>query len=400
MDIKSEVLRIKDEVIELRRSFHEYPELGYREYATREKIIEFLTELGCSFVEMPKTGVCAILEGSPGGKTVLLRADMDALPIQEETGLRYASKNPGVMHACGHDGHIAIQLGAAKILAAHRDILCGTVKLMFQPNEEEAGALDMIEAGILENPRVDAAFALHLWSPIQSGHLGLQAGPVLGTTEEFELEIIGKAGHTAMPHEARYALSGASAIIEQLPGILRNAFNPLYPMAILFGKVHSGQARNVISDRVELGGTLRFLFPDEKRDKPLILDAFDYVVKEICRTRGLEYKLAWIPSNPSLYNDRKLVEIVSRSADTVFGGDGIDDIIEEFKSLAGEDFAEISQRVPSVMTFIGIRNEAKASMYPHHHAQFDIDEDMLIPGVELQVRNVFEYLNGKGLVCT
>ena len=392
MDIKAEALKLKDEVITLRRFFHENPELGYQEYNTQAKIKSYLSELGLPFIEMPKTGVCALINGKPGGKTALLRADMDALPVHEETGLPYGSKTPGVMHACGHDGHIAIQLVAAKILAAYRDKFQGTVKLMFQPNEEEAGALDMIQAGVLDNPKVDAAFAVHLWSPVQSGYLGLQAGPVLGTTEEFELIIKGRAGHTAMPHEACYALSGAAAVVEQVPGILGNEFNPLYPLAILFGKIHSGKARNIISGRVELGGTIRFLFPNEKHYKPLILEAFDRAVKGICQSRRLEYELEFIPSNPSLFNDSNLVEIVKRSASAVFGRN---DNIEEFKSLAGEDFAEISQRTPSVMTFIGIRDEEKSSVYPHHHAKFDIDEDMLTAGVELQVRNVFDYLNGK-----
>lgn len=389
-DLKKEVHSHEGELVELRRFFHRNPELGYQEFLAQSRIKEYLSALGITLIGMPKTGVCALIEGGSKGKTVLLRADMDALPVNEETGLPFSSANPGIMHACGHDGHTAMQLIAAKILAKHRDTLCGNVKLMFQPNEEEAGALDMINAGILESPKVDAAFALHLWAPIRTGCIGLNPGPVLGTTEEFELVIRGRAGHTAMPHESRGALAGACEIVSTLPGILRSEFDPLWPMAIEFGKLQSGRARNIIAEQAEAGGTIRFLFPDEKHNKPKVLEAFERVIKGICRIRELEYEIEFIPSNPSLVNDGALVALVRGSAEETFGRTGN---IENFRSLAGEDFAEITQLVPSVMTFIGVRNEAKNSIYPHHHPKFDIDEDMLPVGVELQIRNVFNFLN-------
>ena len=209
-DIKKEVAALENELITLRRNFHAHPEWGYQEFLTSKKICGYLTALGLEDIQtITKTGVTAILRGTKGeGKTIMLRADMDALPVEEMTGLPFASQNKGVMHACGHDSHMAIQLIVAKILAAHKDEFSGIVKFVFQPNEEEAGALNMIEAGVLENPHVDAALALHLWSPIKTGHIGLSEGPILGTTEEFELEIIGKAGHTSTPHTAKDAILG------------------------------------------------------------------------------------------------------------------------------------------------------------------------------------------------
>ena len=241
-DIKKEVKALEPELIELRRYFHENPELGYEEFNTSEKVKEYLNALGLEDVKnVYKTGVSAVLRGTKGGdKTVMLRADMDALPVTEKTGLPFSSKNDGVMHACGHDGHTAIQLITAKILAEHRDEIAGNVKFVFQPNEENAGALDMINAGVLENPHVDGAFGLHLWSPVKSGRIGITVGPVLGTTEEFELEIIGSPGHTSTPHTGRDAVLGACSVVQAMQCLGTREFDPLLPIAIMFGFINGG----------------------------------------------------------------------------------------------------------------------------------------------------------------
>lgn len=390
-DIKKEVAELESELIAIRRDIHENPELGYQEFRTSKLVCDYLKDLGLEPEIVTKTGVVAVLRGGAGeGKTIMLRADMDALPVEEETGLPYASKTKGVMHACGHDGHTAVQLIVAKILAAHKDELKGNVKFVFQPNEEEAGALNMIEAGVLENPRVDAALALHLWSPIKIGHVGLSEGPILGTTEEFELEIIGKAGHTSTPHTAKDALLGACNVVQAMQQLGTREFNPLLPIAVMFGYINGGTARNIITGSVKLGGTIRFLFPDEEKNKPIVLEAFERVVKGTCMANDLDYKLTYIPSNPSLFNNGEMVSIVKDAAAEVFE---TRDNVDEFKSLAGEDFAEFSQRVPSVMTWVGIADTQKKCDFPHHHAKFDIDESMMKYGVELQVRSVLAYLN-------
>ena len=391
-DLKKEVAAYQEELVRLRRHFHEHPELGYMEYDTARYIEEYMNEIHVPVTHLRKTGLSALITGGKPGKTVLLRADMDALPIKEQTGLPYASKYPGIMHACGHDGHIAIQLCVAKYLAAHKEELSGNVKLLFQPNEEEAGALDMIHDGVLEQPHVDAAFALHLWSPIKSGRIALSAGPVLGTTEEFELVITGKTGHTAMPHEAKDALFGACQIVNAMQELISREFNPLWPIAVVFGKLAAGSARNIICGEASLGGTIRFLFPDEKEMKPKVLGAFERIVKGVCDTYELGYQLEFIPSNPSLINDAHLIELVRENAKAVYDKD---DCIDDFKSLAGEDFAEISQRVPSVMSFVGINNPATNSTYPQHHEKFTIDEQELLGGMELQIRNVYQYLSSE-----
>ncbi len=392
LNIKEEIASLEEELIVLRRDFHMHPELGYQEFETSRKVKEYLESLGLEVSTVAKTGVVGLLRGGDqsSGKTVLLRSDMDALPVKEATSLPYQSKKIGVMHACGHDGHMAIQLIAAKILSKHKDELKGNVKFIFQPNEEEAGALDMINEGILEEPKVDAAFALHLWSPIESGKVGLSSGPILGTTEEFEIIIKGKSGHTSMPHEAHDALLGACDVVSAVQSLVTREFNPLWPIAIMFGYINGGKARNIITDNVRLGGTIRFLFPDEDKNKPKVLKAFERVINSTCDKYKLKCEINYIPSNPSLVNDVNLVELVKESVSETYENK---DNIEEFKSLSGEDFAEISKRVPSVMTFVGICNEEKKSNYPHHHSHFDIDEDILKYGAELQVRNVIHYLN-------
>ena len=391
-DVKKEVAALESELITLRRDFHAHPELGYQEFLTSKKICGYLTALGLEDIQtVTETGVSALLRGTKGpGKTLMLRADMDALPVEELTGLPYASQNPGVMHACGHDGHMAIQLIAAKILAAHRDEFCGTIKFVFQPNEEEAGALNMIKAGVLENPHVDAALALHLWSPIKTGRIGLSDGPILGTTEEFELEIIGTAGHTSTPHTAKDAILGACSVVQALQVLGTREFDPLLPIAVMIGHIEGGTARNIITDSVKLGGTIRFLFPDEDINKPKVLEAFERVVAGTCAVYGLEYKLQYIPSNPSLFNDAKLVSLVREAAAETFE---TKDNVDQFRSLAGEDFAEFSHCVPSVMTWVGIADPEQKSDFPHHHAKFNIDERMMKYGVELQVRSAVAYLN-------
>ena len=353
-------------------------------------VYDYLKKLGLEVSNISITGVVGLLRGEAGpGNTILIRANMDASPVEEKTGCSYSSKIDGVMHASGHDGHLAILMVAAKILSRHKKDIYGNIKFVFQPNEEEAGALDMINDGVLENPKVDAALAVHLWSPIKSGRVGLSAGPILGTTEEFELKIIGRSGHTSTPHTGRDAVLGAAKVIDAVQVLETREFDPLYPITIMFGRLKGGNARNVIADCVELGGTIRFLFPDEKDGKKEVLTRFERIISGVCAAMDLEYKLEFIPSNPSLINDQSLVSVMKDSVEKAFE---TDDNIEEFKSLTGEDFAEFSQRVPSVMVFLGINNPESQSIYPHHHPMFNIDEDMLKYGVELEIRTAVSYL--------
>lgn len=391
IDVKKEISGFESELIALRRDFHENPELGFKEFRTSKIIYDYLKKLNMEVKNISRTGVVGILNGEKGwGKTILIRASMDALPMQEKTGLPFSSISDGVMHASGHDGDMAVLLVVAKVLSRHRDVFKGNIKFVFQPNEEEAGMLSMIDDGILENPTVDAAFALRHWSAIESGRLGLTAGAVLGTTEEFEITIYGKSGNTSAPNTGKDAIMCAAKIIEALQFLETREYNPMHPMVIMIGQISGGTARTIISDEVKMGGTIRFLFPDEKENKERVVAAFKRVVRGVCETYSMEYKVQFIPSNPSLINDKKLVYLMKSVAANTFGTEFN---IDSFTGLMGEDFAEVSHRVPSVMTFLGVYNEEKGNVYPQNHPQFSIDEDVMKYGAELQIRAALKYLN-------
>lgn len=389
-DLKKNILELEEELITLRRDFHMHPELGYEEYRTSQIVFEYLNSLGLEVKKISKTGVVGLLRGKQPGKTVMLRADMDALPQNEEAKVSFKSVNKGVMHACGHDGHTAMLMIAAKLLCKYKDNIKGNVKFVFQPNEEEAGALDMISEGVLEDPKVDAAFGVHLWTPLKSGTIGLSEGPVMAALEEFELEIYGKPGHTGSPHTALDPIIASSNIIQTIQSIQTREIDPLNPITIMIGRINGGTGRNIIAQKVEIGGTIRFLFKNEEVEKKALLEKFKRVINGICEAMNVKYDLKFIPSNPSLQNNAKMVSYVRNA---LLESYGTDENIEEYRCMAGEDFAEFSQRVPSAFYFIGNGNEVKETMYPHHHPKFSLDEDTLKYGVEMHVRSTLNYLN-------
>lgn len=389
-DIKKDILELEEELISLRRDFHMHPELGYEEYRTSQIVYEYLNSLGLEVKKIAKTGVVGLLRGKQPGKTVMLRADMDALPQNEEADVSFKSVNKGVMHACGHDGHTAMLLVSAKLLCKYKDSIKGNVKFVFQPNEEEAGALDMINEGVLEEPKVDAAFGIHLWTPLNSGVIGLVEGPVMAALEEFELQIYGKPGHTGSPHTAIDPIIASSNIIQTIQSIQTREIDPLYPITIMIGKINGGTGRNIIAQKVEIGGTIRFLFKNEEVEKKALLEKFERVINGLCEAMNVKYDLKFIPSNPSLQNNAKIVSFIRNA---VIESYGTDENIVEYRCMAGEDFAEFSQRVPSAFYFIGNGNEVKETMYPHHHPKFALDEDTLKFGVEMHVRSTLNYLN-------
>ncbi len=390
IDIKKDILQLEEELINLRRDFHMHPELGYEEYRTSKIVYEYLNSLGLEVKKIAKTGVVGLLRGKQPGKTVMLRADMDALPQNEEADVSFKSINKGVMHACGHDGHTAMLLIAAKLLCKYKNSIKGNVKFVFQPNEEEAGALDMINEGVLEEPKVDAAFGIHLWTPLKSGVIGLVEGPVMAALEEFELQIYGKPGHTGSPHTAIDPIIASSNIIQTIQSIQTREIDPLYPITIMIGKINGGTGRNIIAQKVEIGGTIRFLFKNEEVEKKALLEKFERVINGLCEAMNVKYNLKFIPSNPSLQNNAKIVSFIRNA---VIESYGTDENIVEYRCMAGEDFAEFSQRVPSAFYFIGNGNEVKETMYPHHHPKFALDEDTLKFGVEMHVRSTLNYLN-------
>lgn len=391
MDIKKEVENLTEELIAIRRDLHRHPELGYEEYRTAAIIGDYLKQCGLEVKTVAKTGVVGLLRGNRPGKTVLLRADMDALAQTEQTGLPYQSIYEGKMHACGHDGHVAMLLIAAKILAAYGEEVQGNIKFVFQPNEETAGALDMIQEGILDDPQVDAALGIHLWTPLESGTIGLVSGPIMAANEEFELTITGKAGHTSSPQTAIDPIIAAAGIVQNIQLIQTRETSVFTPTLIMFGKIQGGTGRNIVAAKVELGGTIRFLAEHEEGYKTLLKEKFERVVKGICEAARTEYRLKYIPSNPAVLNDQYMAQLVRVAARETFG---TEEVIKPYLCLAGDDFAEFTQRVPSAYYFLGTGNQAKGTGYPHHHPCFNIDEDTLPLGVEMHVRSALAFLNG------
>ncbi len=379
MDFKQIAEKYSEELISLRRYFHKHPELGYEEVNTSKKIVEYLKALGLKPEIVTKTGVVATIYADGATETILLRADIDAIKQEENTGLSFSSETKGIMHACGHDGHTAVLLVTAKVLTENKDKLTKNIKLVFQPNEEEAGALAMIEAGILENPKVNAAYAQHIWSPLKTGVIGVAEGSVMAATEHFEIVVKGSGGHTAAPHLSVDPIPAACQIVSAVSLLQTREVNPLDSIVIMFGEIHGGTASNAIAENVTLSGTIRFIFNEGTMTKDELYAKFERAVKGVCLTCGVEYELHYIPSNPPMLNDKTLAQKVSMVAKAVVGAGGV---VPHY-SMAGEDFSEITQKVPSCFFFIGTGSKEKGTDYPHHHSKFNIDEDSLLIGLQM-----------------
>jgi len=391
MDIAKQVAEYADEVIELRRDFHRHPELGLEEQRTSEKVASYLNQCGLDVCRMNQTGVVGLLRGDRPGPTLLLRADMDALPIQEENDVPYRSTNPGVMHACGHDAHTAMLLVAARILAQLKQKLQGNIKFVFEPNEENVGALAMIEEGLLENPRVDACLGLHIWTPLQSGQIGIAEGPVMAGMEHFNLIIKGRGGHTATPQSAIDPILTAAGVIQGVQIIQTREIDVLKePAIIMFGQIQGGTASNVIPDSVTLGGTLRYLFEGDPASENNPKKRFERIVSNICAAHRAEYELSYLYGHPTLVNHREMAALVHAVADQEL--EPAPEIVS-FVSLAGEDFSEFAARVPGAFYFLGTGNPVKQTDFPHHHPRFNIDEDVLTVGIEMHVRGALAFFS-------
>jgi len=391
MVIAKQVAEYTDELIELRRDFHRHPELGLEEHRTGEKVVSYLKDCGLEVSRLNRTGVVGLLRGARPGPTLLLRADMDALPIQEENDLPYKSINPGVMHACGHDAHTAMLLVAARILTSLKQQLPGNIKFVFEPNEENVGALAMIEEGLLENPRVDACLGLHIWTPLQSGQIGITEGPVMAGMEHFKLVVKGRGGHTATPQSAIDPILAAAAIIQGVQCIQTREIDVLKePTIIMFGRIQGGTASNVIPDSVTLEGTMRYLYEGDPQSDDSPKKRFERIVSNLCAAHRAEYELSFLYGHPTLINHREMAALVQAVAGTEL--EPAPEIIS-FVSLAGEDFSEFAARVPSTFYFLGTGNPDRQTDFPHHHPRFNIDEDVLTVGIEMHVRGALAFFN-------
>ena len=388
MNIKHEVEILKDELNSIRRDFHQYPELGFQEFRTSEIIASYLEKCGLEVKRnVAKTGVVGLLRGGQLGKTILLRSDMDALPVHEENDIPFKSVNDGIMHACGHDGHMAMLMIAAKILAKHRDRIKGNVKFVFQPNEEDAGAEIMIGEGILENPQVDAALGIHLWSPIETGKIGIVPGPIMASSYYFKLVVHGKGGHGGAPHTAIDPISCAVNIMQTTQTMQTKELDALEPTIITFCKINCGTSPIIIPERIEIEGSLRCLHEGTEE----VQKRFEQIIKSICEAHRTTYELNFKCGNILLSNDPNMTELVKRVGADALKKENILD--SKISVMLGEDFAEFCVRVPSAFYFVGIANKEKGTDYPHHHPRFNIDEEALSIGVEMHVLGALAFLH-------
>jgi amidohydrolase len=386
--IKNQILDLKNEMISLRRDFHRHPELGLEEKRTAQKIAEWLGDLGLEVATgIGRTGVVGLLKGKAPGKTVLLRADMDALPIKETNEVDYKSQNDGVMHACAHDGHLAILLIAAKVLNGLRDHFAGNIKFVFQPGEEGfAGAKYMIEDGALENPPVDAAFALHLMTHFPVGTVVISPGPTMACMDRFALDIHGTGAHAAMPEGGADAILMSAYVITALQSLISKEVSPTTPLVVHVGTVRGGDAFNIVAERVALEGTVRTLDQDLRQTVPDRM-------RRLCQgvTAGLRgtYRLDYQFGYPPVVNDFSMTELVKGIATQVVGPEQILD----FKpTMSSDDMAFFLGEVPGCYFLVGAGNADKGLNQPHHSAGFDFDEEALMTGAEMMVHIALTYL--------
>lgn len=369
----------------LRRDFHMHPELGFREVRTGGIVAKELEALGIEVTKgVGKTGVVGLLEGSKPGPTILLRFDMDALPINEETGAEYTSTNPGVMHACGHDGHTAIGLTVAKILNEHRDELKGSIKFCFQPSEEGTngqevgGALMMIRDGVLESPKVEKTLSLHLWNDKPVGWIHVAKGPVMAGAELFIVKLTGKGGHGAAPDTTVDPVIAAAHITTVLQTIASRNVPPLKPVVVSVTSVHAGTAFNVIPQTAELNGTIRTFDPEIRK---LVHERFEQIVTGIASSMGCESEITIKQVTAPVINNEGVADSVLRSAQSVFPGQDIAD--HSYLTMGAEDMGYMQEKADGCYFFIGSANNEKNLNYNHHHPKFDFDEEALINGVAL-----------------
>jgi amidohydrolase len=377
-------------LVRLRRRLHQYPELALGEYKTAKTIAAELKRIGLNVTTgQYKTSVVAILQGGYPGKTAALRSDMDALPISEQTNLPFKSHYQGRMHACGHDVHAATVVGAAAILHKLREYVQGNVKIIFQPSEEvpPGGAKFLIEAGVLENPRVSAIFGIHVDPDIPTGYVGLRVGPTMAQADDFDLTVEGLSGHGALPHQTVDAIVCTSQIIQALQTISSRRIDPTEPVVITIGSIHGGEARNVICGRVELQGTVRTLNPKTAHRLPHLISE---VVEGACRSFNAKFKLDYFPGYPVLSNHPAIVEIIRRAVSKLYSQDNAVEIDRPI--MGSEDFAYFLEKLPGAMLRLGVRNEKIGADKPWHSPQFIVDENAIPVGAATLAASVWEYL--------
>lgn len=378
---------ISDKVLRIRRRVHQNPELQYKEFKTQKLILDELKIIGIKGKKIAGTGVSALIPGKKGskkGKVVMLRADMDALPMDEETDLPFKSKVKGVAHACGHDAHVAMLLGAAELFVQHP--VAGPVKLCFQPAEEGGvGSQKMIDGGILENPDVGAAFGIHVWAGIPLGKMGIVHGPCMAAVDEFDITIKGVGGHAAYPHGSIDPIYISSQVISALQSIITRDFDPVDTGVVTVSSIHGGTTYNIIPPEVKLQGTCR-TFSDIGRK--VVKKRLFEIVKGVSKSLGGSADIDFRQLIPATVNDKKMVKFLWDASVDVLGKKNV---FEDKPMMGGEDMSLYLRKVPGVFGFLGMQNPKIGADVPHHHPKFMMDERVLPLGVEIHYRTAERY---------
>ena len=383
---------IADWIVDLRRKIHHHPELSYEEKETAALISATLKDLGLVVYEdIGGYGVVGILRGKLPGKTVALRADIDALPIQELVDLPFKSVYENRMHACGHDAHIAILLGAARVLSEGKHPEKGNIKFIFQPAEEvppEGGAKGLIAAGVLEEPSVDAIFGLHIWPDLPTGTVGVKSGPIMAAPDRFHIVIQGKGGHGAAPHHTLDTVVTAAEVVLGLQTLVSRKLDPLKPAVLSICKINAGMAYNILPDEVFLEGTTRY-FDTEMGS--VIEEHIDRTISGICASNNCTYKLDYQYGFPPTVNDPHMTSLVERAATYVLGENNVNRLEEP--SMTGEDFSYFLQKVPGCFFWLGTRNSDEGIVHPLHSARFQLDEAILPKGTAVLSTTALAFLD-------
>lgn len=387
-DFRQEAEAHYDEMVAMRRDFHRHPELGFEETRTSRIVAEKLQDLGLEVQRgVAQTGVVALLEGRRPGPTILLRFDMDALPIQENSDIPYASENPGVMHACGHDGHTTMGLTLAKILTKYQEEMAGTIKFVFQPAEEGlGGAFAMIADGVLENPKPDVALAMHLWTPEPFGNVRVLEGPCMSSSSVFTLTVKGRGGHGAAPHMAIDPVLAAAHIVAALQSIVSRNVNPQDSVVVSIGEFKAGTTFNVIPDDAVLKGTVRSYNNDLHR---MIYRRILEMATRMAEAFSCKASMETVAIVQAVVNAPEPTAVVYEAAANIVG----EDHITPKRTMASEDMGFILDEIPGCYFFIGAGNDAEAR-FPHHHSRFNFDERAMVNGVAVMGQAVAHYLMG------
>ncbi len=384
-DIHQMVSEHKDLIINTRRDLHRIPETGYTEKKTSAYVADYLTKEGLDVqTEIAQYGVVGLMDTGKPGPTLMIRADMDALPLNEDTGLAFASRHEGVMHACGHDSHMAMVLSAATVFKKVKNDLTGKIKFLFQPAEEgPGGAKPMIDAGVMENPKVDYSIGCHVWPELPEGTIGVRTGPFLAAMDRFDIKIIGKGGHGAMPNQCVDALEVGTQVVNALQRIVSRHMDPLEPTVVTVGSFHAGTAFNIIPGEAELSGTTRTFDLDFSKSSQ---ERVEKIIRGVCESMGADFELNYAFAYPPTINDEFMADVVSRCAALVVGEGNV---LEPNKTMGGEDFAFYAQKSKGCFFALGVGREGGA---PVHNPKFDFKEDLMLLGVETYCHVALELL--------